>query len=263
MADENKTNLPSASVDAIPKDTLADESVKVEKWGTTEVLPFQATARAPNRSGALKTVSDMLESRGVKFVDLKTEKNGSISMNFELPHVGEPEIVVADQHQPLPNSEWEIQKVIRFLNATMVIEFPGGDNKVMVVKVFNLPPEIEKKDVATKVENGKLVIELNTVQPVLEEYGKIKKFAELPVDATGSAISSLMEGQTLTVTIALEKPKPEEKPKSSSKIWRFAKGALTKAVPACLVMCGKVVLDETNNDEPNAEPEAEPNAEQE
>ncbi|KAL9411496.1 hypothetical protein AB3S75_045155 [Citrus x aurantiifolia] len=72
-----------------------------------------------------------------------------------------------------------------------------------------------------------------------------------------------MEGQTLTVTIALEKPKPEEKPKSSSKIWRFAKGALTKAVPACLVMCGKVVLDETNNDEPNAEPEAEPNGEPE
>lgn len=254
MATENKTKLPSGSVDAIPKDASTDESVKATKWGTTGASPFQATARFPNRSDALKTVSDMLES-GYKVVNMKTEKNGSVSMTFEGPDGGATEIVDADQHQPPPNYEREIQKVIRFLNATMVTEFPGGDNKEMVVKVVNLPPEIEKKDVATTVENRMLVMELNTVQPVLEEYGKIKKFAELPVDATGSAISSLMESQTLTVTIALEKPKPEEKPKSSSKIWRFAKGALTKAVPACLVMGGKMGLDEMNNDEPNNEQE--------
>lgn len=256
MADENKTNLPSASVDAIPKDTLADESVKVEKWGTTEVLPFQATARAPNRSDALKTVSDMLESRGVKVVGQKTEKNGSISINLELPDGGESEIVDADQHQPPPNYEWEIgyKKGIGFLKAPMVIEFTGEDKKEMQVKLSNLPPEFEKKDVEIEVEKRKLVLKLITD---LEENRELVRSEELPVDATGSAVSTLMEGRTLVIKFILEKPKPEEKPKSIiSKIWRFAKGALTKAVPACLVMCGKVVLDETNNDEPNAEPEA-------
>lgn len=251
------TNLPSGSVDPIPKDASADEFVKATKSGTTGAFPFQATTSTPNPPSVFKTVFDMLESSGYKVVNLKSEKNGSVSMNFELPDGGVTEIVDAHQNQPLRNYEWEIenQKVIRFLNAPMFIEFPGGDNRVMVVKVVNLPPEIEKKDVAITVENRKLVMELNTVQSVLEDYGKIKKFAEMPVDAIVSSISTLMEAQTLTVTIALEKPEPEEKPRSSSKIWRFAKGALTKAVPGCLLVGGKMGFDEMNNDEPNAEQE--------
>lgn len=48
----------------------------------------------------------------------------------------------------------------------------------MLVKVVNLAAEIVEKDVAIAIENHKLVMEMNTV---LEDYGKIKKFAKLPV----------------------------------------------------------------------------------
>ncbi|ESR34368.1 hypothetical protein CICLE_v10005684mg [Citrus x clementina] len=255
MAAENKTELPSGSVDGIPKD--ADESVKAAKWGTTGAFPFEVATRAPNRSDALKTVSDMLESRGVKVVGQKIEKNGSISMNLKLPDGGESEIVVADQHRPLPNSESEIwyKKGIGFLKAAMVIEFTGEDKKEMLVKLSNLPPEFEIKDVEIEVEKRKLVLKLITE---LEENRELVRSEELPVDATGSAVSTLMEGRTLVLKFTLEKPKPEEKPKSIiSKIWRFAKGAVKKAGPACVAVGAKMGFDEMNNDEPNAEPEAE------
>ncbi|KAL9411500.1 hypothetical protein AB3S75_045159 [Citrus x aurantiifolia] len=232
-------NTSSGSVDIIPIDAAADEVVKAMKGKTTAAFSFQASTSNPNRSDALKTVSDMLESSGYKVVDMKTEKNGSVSMNFELPDGGAPEIVESDQHQPLRNYDREIEnrKVIRFLNAKMFTEFPGGDNKEMVVRVVSLPAGIEKKDVAIAVENRNLVMELSTM---LEDYGRIEKRAELPHGMTGSKIEILMEDQTLIVTVALEKAEPEEKPKSmTSKI----KGALAKAWPSCLVVGAKTGYD--------------------
>lgn len=51
----------------------------------------------------------------------------------------------------------------------------------MLVKVVNLAAEIEEKYVAIAVENHKLVIDMNTV---LEDCGKITKFAELLLGVT-------------------------------------------------------------------------------
>ncbi|KAL9411505.1 hypothetical protein AB3S75_045162 [Citrus x aurantiifolia] len=136
----------------------------------------------------------------------------------------------------------------------MVIEFTGEDKKEMLVKLSNLPPEFEKKDVEIEVEKRKLVLKLITE---LEENRELVRSEELPVDATGSAVSTLMEGRTLVLKFILEKPKPEEKPESIiSKIWRFAKGAVKKAGLACVAVGAKMGFDEMNNDEPNAEPEA-------
>ncbi|KAL9411506.1 hypothetical protein AB3S75_045163 [Citrus x aurantiifolia] len=239
MAAQKITNLPSGSVDAVLKDAEADEFVKARKSATTGAFLFQPTTSTPNRPHAFKMVSDWLESRGYKVVNTKTEKDGSVSMNFELPDGGAPEIVDAD-------CEWEIknQTVIRFLNAPMLTEFPGGDNKVMVVKVVNLPAEIEEKDVAITVENRKLVMKLKTV---LEDCG-IQKFKELPDGVTVSAISTLMEDQTLTVTVALEKQDPKKKPKSmTSRIKR----ALNRAWPAFLAIGAKMGFDAATNDDAN------------
>ncbi|ESR34370.1 hypothetical protein CICLE_v10005289mg [Citrus x clementina] len=233
-------NTSSGSVDIIPIDAAADEVVKAMKGKTTAAFSFQASTSNPNRSGALKTVSDMPESSGCKISSLNTEKNGSISVNVQLPDGGAPEIVESDQHQPIRNYEWVIEnrKIICFLNAKMFIEFPGGDNKVMVVRVVDLPAGIDQNDVAIAVENRYLVMVLNTM---LEDYGKIEKRAELPDGVTGSEIEILMEDQTLIVTVALEKAEPAEKPKSMiSKI----KGALAKAWPACLVVGAKTAYDE-------------------
>ncbi|KAL9408921.1 hypothetical protein AB3S75_047329 [Citrus x aurantiifolia] len=117
MATEKMTNLPSGAA--------ADEVAKALKGKTSGDFSFQATTSTPNRFNALKVVSDMLKSSGYKVVDMKTEKNGSVSMNFKLPDGGAPEIVESDQHQPLRNYDREIEnrKVIRFLNTKIFTEF--------------------------------------------------------------------------------------------------------------------------------------------
>ncbi|KAL9408925.1 hypothetical protein AB3S75_047333 [Citrus x aurantiifolia] len=185
---------------------------------------------------------------GVKRSNLKSTsiEDGVLTVTFTRDAAA-PEIVESDQHQPLRNYDWEIEnrKVIRFLNAKMFTEFPGGDKKEMVVRVVSLPAGIEKNDVAIAVENRNLVMELNTM---LEDYEKIEKHAELPDGVIVSKISTLMEDQTLTVTVALEKAEPAAKPKSMiSKI----KGGLARGWPGCLAIGAKMGFDEIADDDAN------------
>lgn len=232
------TKLPS---DTIAKDAPTDEFGKDMKGKNIGGFssPSEASASTPEVLGqVLDRCRKSFKGANLK---LKNEKDSSISIIGELPDGGAPEIV------PAFDPEIEAKKAVFFLKAPMSTEFSGGDNKKeMVVKVFDLPPLIDRNDMVIGLEDRRVVIELKNE---VKDYGKIEKFAELPDGVTASRIWTVMQDTILTVTVALDvNPKPGKKPKSIiSKI----RGALPKAWPACFAIGGKMAYDAITNDGAN------------